>query len=322
MDAAELAELFDLGRAVRISDGPVARGKRGEIWRLDTDAGRWAVKVPFDACTEDGVAAPTAFHEAARAAGVPAPALRRTPAGRVLAEAGGRPVRMYEWLDLAAPDRLLDPRLVGTTVAALHLAPDPHLLEARGPAGPGPWFAAPVGAGRWDELVARVSAIGAPFARRFAALRDELVALEEWLEPPGPLRTCHRDLWSDNVLATAAGGICVIDWENSGPADPSHELGCVLFEFARGDPDRARALVQAYDDAGGPGAVRRRGHFSMLIAQLGHLTEHAVVGWLTEPAGSSARAEAARSVQEVLDEPHDRGTLEDLLRAVGVTLRE
>ena len=49
------------------------------------------------------------------------------------------------------------------------------------------------------------------------------------------LQTCHRDLWADNVLPTADGGVCVIDWENSGPADPSQELGCVLFEFARGD---------------------------------------------------------------------------------------
>jgi aminoglycoside phosphotransferase (APT) family kinase protein len=25
--------------------------------------------------------------------------------------------------------------------------------------------------------------------------------------------------------------VCVIDWENSGPVDPSHELAWVLFEF-------------------------------------------------------------------------------------------
>ena len=40
--------------------------------------------------------------------------------------------------------------------------------------------------------------------------------------------------------------MCVIDWENSGPGDPSQELGCVLFEFGRSDPGRARALVTAY----------------------------------------------------------------------------
>ena len=58
------------------------------------------------------------------------------------------------------------------------------------------------------------------------------------------IQTCHRDLWADNVLPTADGGVCVIDWENSGPADPSQELGCVLFEFARFDPGRVRALTR------------------------------------------------------------------------------
>ena len=43
----------------------------------------------------------------------------------------------------------------------------------------------------------------------------------------------------------AAGGVCVIDWENSGPADPRQELACVLFEFGRADPGRARAIVDA-----------------------------------------------------------------------------
>src|SRR5262249_56625616 len=114
---------------------------------------------------------------------------------------------------------------------------------------------------------------GAPFGGRLAGLRDELDALESWIEPPQVLQTCHRDLWADNVLPTPGGGVCVIDWENSGPADPSQELGCVLFEFARTDPGRARALTRAYRQAGGPATVNQRRHFSMLIAQLAHITE-------------------------------------------------
>ena len=61
------------------------------------------------------------------------------------------------------------------------------------------------------------------------------------------LQTCHRDLWADHVLPTGDGGVCVIDWENSGPADPSHELACVLFDFARGDAGRARVLMRTYN---------------------------------------------------------------------------
>jgi len=136
------------------------------------------------------------------------------------------------------------------------------------------------------------------------------------------LQTCHRDLWADNVLPTADGGVCVIDWENSGPADPSQELGCVLFEFARTDPDRVRALTGAYRDAGGPAAVTRRGHFSMLIAQLGHITEMAATDWLKPNARSPDRADSAAWIGEVLEEPHTRELLETILVATrGTTPR-
>jgi thiamine kinase-like enzyme len=79
-----------------------------------------------------------------------------------------------------------------------------------------PWYHEPIGAERWDHLVGQLAEAGAPFARQLAGLRDELVALESWIEPPEMLQTCHRDLWADNVLPTADGAVCVIDWENSG----------------------------------------------------------------------------------------------------------
>ena len=309
MDAVALARRFGLGGAARLSDGPVARGKQGLVWRLDTAAGRWAVKVPFDRSNEDEVRAATSFHEAACAAGVPAPRVRRTTEGSVFATLEGRQVRVYEWVDLRAPDATLDPHLVGATVAAIHRVP----ATVSGPVDP--WYHQPVGAQRWDDLVEQLARAGAPFAGRLADLRDELVALEFWIEPPQMLATCHRDLWADNLLPTADGGVCVIDWENSGPADPSQELGCVLFEFARTDPGRARALTDAYRQAGGPAAVNRRGHFSMLVAQLGHITEAAATDWLEPNPRSPDRADSAAWISEVLDEPHTRGLLETILAA-------
>ena len=251
MDAVDLARRFGLGGAARLSDGSVARGKQGLVWRLDTAEGSWAVKVPFRQCGEDEVRSAAAFQEAACAAGVPAPQLRRTTEGCVFAALGGRQVRMYEWVDLGTPDAGLDPDRVGAVVAAIHRVSvaDPGPLD--------PWYHEPVGAGRWDHLIGQLAEAGAPFASRLAGLRDELVALESWMEPPEMFQTCHRDLWADNVLPTADGGVCVIDWEDSGPADPSQELGCVLFEFARADPglppsrrasgsESARALLDAH----------------------------------------------------------------------------
>ena len=309
MDAAELARQFDLGGAAELSDGPVARGKQGLVWRLDTTDGSWAVKVPFDRSDEDEVRASTLFHEAAYAAGVPTPLVRRTTEGSVFATMDDGQARVYEWVDLRAPDPCLDPAVVGGVVAAIHQVAGVDGGEAD------PWYVDPVGADRWDQLVEQLRTAGAPFAGRLAELRDELVALESWIEPPETLRMCHCDLWADNVLPTVDGGVCVIDWENSGPADPSQELGCVLFEFARADPGRARALASAYREAGGPGTVSRRGHFSMLVAQLGHITELAATDWLEPNPRSPDRAAATAWISEVLDEPHTRALLDSLLEA-------
>ena len=310
MDAAELAGRFGLSGDPRLSDGPVARGKQGVVWRLEAADGSWAVKVPFDGSGEEDVRTSTLFQEAAHAAGVPTPRVRRTTEGTVFATVDGRPVRVYEWVDLLAPDHTLEPALVGAVLAAVHRVPAPDGGEVDA------WYVNPVGAGRWDELVELLQEARAPFAGRLAALRDELVALESWIEPPRTVRTCHRDLWADNVLPTADGGVCVIDWENSGPADPSQELGCVLFEFARDDAGRARELADAYRDADGPATVSRRGDFSMLIAQLGHITEIAATDWLTPNPRSPQRSDSAAWISEVLDEPHTRELLDFLLAAV------
>jgi aminoglycoside phosphotransferase (APT) family kinase protein len=309
VEAVELARRFGLGRAVRLSDGPVARGKQGLVWRLDTTDGSWAVKTALDPFDVDEAVAATVFQEAAYAAGVPTPQVRRTTEGRVFAAIAGTEVRVYEWVDLMPPDLGLDPAQVGAVLAAIHGAgaTDARPLD--------PWYHEPIGAGRWDELVRQLAAAGAPFAGQLADLRDELVALEAWIEPPVTVQTCHRDLWADNLRPTADGGICVIDWENSGPADPSQELGCVLFEFARRDPGRARALTEAYSRAGGPATVSRRGHFSMLIAQLGHITEMAGTDWLTPNPRSPDRTDSAAWIGEVLDEPHTRALLDTILAA-------
>jgi Ser/Thr protein kinase RdoA (MazF antagonist) len=309
MDAMELARRFGLGRARRLSDAPLARGKQGLVWRLETSDGSWAVKVPLQPPDEAEAEVTTSFQEAAYAAGVPTPLVRRTSEGRVFATIEDTQVRVYEWVDLMPPDSLLDPALVGAVVAAIHRvgATDLSPLD--------PWYHEPLGAERWDHLVGQLRAAGAPFAGQLADLRDEFVALESWIEPPQMIQTCHRDLWADNVRPTVEGGVCVIDWEDCGPADPSQELGCVLFEFARGDPGRARALTDAYRQAGGPAIVNRRGHFSMLIAQLGHINETAGTDWLTPNPRSPERADSAAWIGESLNEPHTRELLECILSA-------
>ena len=147
VDAAVLARAFALGGAARLSDGPVARGKQGVVWRLDTTEGSWAVKVPFGPSSEEEVRLPTALHEAAHAAGVPTPQVRRTTQGSVFASVGGVQARVYEWVDLCPPDAGLDPARVGAVVAAIHRVP----LNDRSGDRLDPWSHQPVGADRWDH---------------------------------------------------------------------------------------------------------------------------------------------------------------------------
>jgi Ser/Thr protein kinase RdoA (MazF antagonist) len=149
--ATDLAEHFALGRAARLSDVPVARGKQGHVWRLDTADGRWAVKVPFHRTSEDEVRAATEFQEAAYACGVPTPRVCRTTEGQVFADIAGTQVRVYGWVDLLPPDPRLDPMTVGAVVAAIHRVPASGLSLAD------PWYHEPVGANRRDKLIGQLS---------------------------------------------------------------------------------------------------------------------------------------------------------------------
>ena len=283
----------------------------GEIWRLTTSDGRFAIKESFERVDGADLDEEAAFQAAARAAGVPAPEVIRTSDGRVLAEHHGHQLRVFGWVDLRDVDRTLDPLSVGRTIAAIHQVP------FRGTRATDPWYTDPVGADRWDELVAKLEARRAPFAVAMAAYRDELVALETLMEPAADLRTCHRDLWAENIRATDTDGLCVIDWENCGAADPSQELAGVLFEFCAESPERARAFYRAYIEAGGPGRVERPGHFSMTIAQLGHIGEIGCRTWLDETEPRFEREHAIERVREFTDLVLTRAAIDDLLAWLG-----
>jgi Ser/Thr protein kinase RdoA (MazF antagonist) len=307
-DAGEVARLYGLGAGARLT-GTVERGEQGEIRQLVTDRGTWAVKLTFGEPEEaDGEDA--AFQEAALAAGVPAPEVVRTAGGDVFAEIGGVRVRVYRWVDVRPTDRTLDPARVGRLVAGMHQVP----FAGRRPEDP--WYTDAVGAAGWDGLIDELTAAGAPFAADLAAMRDDLVEVEALIEPARRLRTCHRDLWADNVRATAAGGLCVIDWENCGLADPGQELAGVIYEFWLGDADRARDLYREYLRAGGPGRIDGRGGFSMAVAQLGHITEISCRIWLNPATSPDERRRQEARVGEWTGDPLTVGVVDAILAAV------
>jgi len=300
---------FELGSWGRLSDGPVASGRLGSIWRLDAERGAWAVKQVGDipAAELAELLEGAAFQEASCAAGVPAPAVRRTRAGEHIADCGEVRVRLHAWVDLHEPDASLDPVDVGRLVAGL------HRVEFAGAIGVDPWYAEPVGAARWTELISALRARHAPFADELDALVPELVAMEAFLGgPPRALRTCHRDLWADNVRATQMGGLCVFDFDNAGLADPSQELALILVEYCTADPRRASLVRDAYAEAGGPGRVEDPTDFAMPIAQLSHIVEEGCRRWLVATTDDE-RSDNEGWVREFVDRPLTRTVIEALL---------
>jgi len=307
IDAGRIARAFGLGDGAAFT-GAVARGEQGQVAQLETSRGLWAVKTSFRPPELDGEDG--AFQAAAVAAGVAAPAVVFTAGRELFTDVGGLPVRVYGWVDVLPPDSELEPGRVGRLMAAIHQVP------FRGRRPQDPWYTEPVGAAGWDRLAERLAAAGAPFAGDLATMRDELVALEGLLAPARELRTCHRDLWSDNLRATSHGGLCVIDWDNCGLADPGQELAGVLFEFGYGDADRARALYGEYRRGGGPGRIERRGDFSMTIAQLGHINEMSCLIWLDPTRSDAERARQASRFHESVEMPLTVAVIDQLLEAV------
>ena len=296
--ADAVADAYALPGPARLT-GPVARGQLGQVWRLDTSAGTHAVKEWFATPDLADVSRDADFVDAALAEGVFTPRLVRTRRDEVATVVADTAVRVFEWVDLRSRSRQLDPAAVGHTLAALHRAGAPTDATVDN------WFAAGFGEASWRELHQRLVDEDAPFAGQLGALVDELVAVEAVMEPHESPITCHRDLWADNVLASADGRVCVIDYENMGPADPSQELAMVLFEFGDDDPSRARRLNAAYRDAGGPGHVTRRGHFTMLVAEQAHIGQLACSRWV----GATKEAERERLAQWFLEIPDDPVTL-------------
>ena len=288
----------------------VARGEQGWVWRLDADMGTFAIKELIIRQTPADASADFAYQEAVRATGaVPMPRPVRTADGRVVVDFAEYQLRGYEWVDVLAPDRSLDPTMVGATMAAIHRV-------QYGPARPliG-WYSEPVGARRWRQLLEESRAAAAPFADALDGEIPELLRLEGLMEPPTNLQSCHRDLWADNVLPTPAGGVCVIDWENCGLAETAQELPMAMFDFACDDQRRVAELYHAYIAAGGPARLSGYAAFTMVIAQFGHFWESAIARYLSTDAAED-KAHSLDRIAELLNPPLRVTQLEEMLDTV------
>jgi len=304
-DAKWLADLFDVGANPRLV-GPVDRGVQGQVWRLETDEGWYAVKEALWPLDDHQALLANEFQARAMAHGVSAPPAVVARDGRVIIRDRGEPVRLFRWMRMDGPDRSIDPGDVGRMVAALHRAGGHVIGDIH------PWYVEPVGIDGWHQLVAELRQADAPFSADLAGLVDALLEAELILTPPaGPLTVCHRDLWADNVRRVPGNGLAVIDWDNCGPESADQELSMLFVEFG-GSRERVRTLYQAYCAAGGPGRVRSVSDFTMPVAVLGHIGEQACRQWL-QAMTENDRMRAHRRIREFLGEPFTRDVIDQIL---------
>ena len=79
--AEPIAEAYDLGAVTEFA-GPVARGEQGEVWRLETDRGVWAVKRSYFEFPDADAQRAGEFQNLARAHGVPGASSSRVRVSR------------------------------------------------------------------------------------------------------------------------------------------------------------------------------------------------------------------------------------------------
>jgi aminoglycoside phosphotransferase (APT) family kinase protein len=256
----ELAGRFALG-TVRGAPAFVARGAMGEIWRLQTGRGPWAVKWQFPWAPVEPCPADVEVQRAAAAGGIPLPLPVLTPANEAVVPIGERHARVYAWADLAQP--VAPPADDRTAAEAGRLLGMLHGLALRSAEPDDPWYTRVPSPPDWASLADLATAAGLAWAESLAGAQRRIAGLSARAgapQPAGRRVVCHRDFSPDNVVPAASGDhLVVLDWENAGPLDPACELGYVLFAWSAGggqvSTSAITALLDGYVAALGGGPV-------------------------------------------------------------------
>jgi Ser/Thr protein kinase RdoA (MazF antagonist) len=228
----------------------------GEIWRLDTSAGVWAVKWQYPWVPTEARPSDLHIQRTAAAAGIPLPLPVTAPDGAAVVEIRGRHARVYHWVDLGAP--VAPPAPAATAAEAGRLLGLLHGLAIRADEPVDPWYTEVPTADYWTDLTDRATRAGAAWAASLTSALGLIADLSELAVPLAgrPHIICHRDFNPDNVLPAASDGrLVVLDWENAGPLDAVRELGYALFTWCSGggrfDKAAAAALLAEYATAAG-----------------------------------------------------------------------
>ena len=231
---------------------PVAGGFQHRMWRVDTSAGPFAVKILHARCAEDPDCRRRCFggeRIARRAADadLPAVAALESPEGP-LRRFGGAAVLCYGWEEgTTLPPTPAPPAragLIGGLLGRLHALNLPWGDDS-------PPSSECFPAQHWHDLAQRVKDERLSLA---FALPDLLAWNEATREATDQLNqgwvVSHRDLDQKNVLWRAAAPR-LLDWEAAGPVHPALEVMGTALNWAgqsAGPPDQAvfRAFLAGY----------------------------------------------------------------------------
>lgn len=319
MSSADLVaalEAFDLGAVV---DAPTlaARGAMGEVHRVTTDRGVYAVKRLFDWNTGDGAEREAAFTARARERGVITPVEIRARSGRLVVETDAGRLRVFTWVavgPVTSPPRdaatLCE---LGSTLGVLHaIAPasDEAVDE---------WYVTTPAIGCWDEPIEAALRAGFSWAPRLAESRPDIITETLWADAAvlGAPRICHRDPDPTNLLPIPGGRLAVLDWENLGPLPLDREVAIVLFDWTSegaAQLSQVRAIRDAYVRAGGLVQQLAPESFATLVStNLNHL--HGQVSAILDPdLGAADAAYASRMIPLLIPAPRDLDRFQELVQ--------
>jgi homoserine kinase type II len=294
------AGLDPIARAYRLGTVTACRylpdGLLNRNWRLDTDAGPFALK-ELDALDPDSARRSLALMASVAADGVPVAAAVPAADGTTVAEIGGHGYYLTPWIDgthLLGPDMDADTSFhMGAVIGRIHTAlARPGLLPETGPSTEGPPTVA-TAHDRIGDYLDQIAARAEPDAFDRAAepllrSRLDLIAAHEHLRPSedppaGPAGWTHGDCQNWNLLWRGDRIAAVLDWDRVRPNPYGEEIvRAAAYQFAlpdgRIDLDNVAALVAGYRTVAdiGPDALadaaRRR--WWRLLTSVWHLKYH------------------------------------------------
>lgn len=185
-----------------------AHGTVNSNFRVRASGRRWFLRLN-EGKRDDDVAGEVALVDRLRAGGLPTPEIVRARDGRAIVHAAGRPATLFPWLD--GREAQPDPKepatvaLVGAALGRLH-----RIGRALGP------DELPRNHYSLDELERRLESFADDLrvADFVPALRVELLRARR--RRPALSGLIHQDLFPDNVLVDAAGGlVAVLDFEQA-----------------------------------------------------------------------------------------------------------